>query len=139
MKKLENNNNLNFLKSTPLCFLWYSDGHIGMFFDGAHWKPDWYVVLSSLPNCLEFPHALSSITLPLKIPWCLRPPVWIFSGISPSKKTKTHGNSTWIFLEHPWKFYFFFNWPLEFPHSLFSSILMEVWIFFRGNSPVFAL
>ena len=38
-----------------------------------------------------------------------------------NSKTKTHGgNSTWIFLDHPWKFYFFFNWPLEFPHALFS-------------------
>ena len=33
-------------------------------------------------------------------------------------KTKTHGNYTWGFLEHPWKFHFLFNWPLEFPHAL---------------------
>ena len=38
-----------------------------------------------------------------------------------NSKTKTHGgNSTWVFLDHPWKFYLFFNWPLEFTHALFS-------------------
>ena len=38
-------------------------------------------------------------------------------------KPKTHRNSTWVFLEHPWKFQFFFNWPLEFPHVLSSTPL----------------
>ena len=39
-------------------------------------------------------------------------------GISKAKN-ETHGNSTWIFLDHAWKFLFFFYWPLEFPHSIF--------------------
>ena len=38
-------------------------------------------------------------------------------------KTKTHENSTWVFCEHPWKFHFFFNWPLEFPHVPSSKSL----------------
>ena len=29
---------------------WYIDGCIDKFFDGARWKEDWYIVLSSLPN-----------------------------------------------------------------------------------------
>ena len=28
-------------------------------------------------------------------------------------------------LEHPWRFYFFFNWPLKFPYA-FSSIPLEI-------------
>ena len=39
--------------------------------------------------------------------------------------SKTHENSTWVFLEHPYKFHFFFNWPLEIPHALLS-IPLEV-------------
>ena len=31
-----------------------------------------------------------------------------------------YGHSTWFFLEHQWKFLFFFHWPLEFPHALSS-------------------
>ena len=34
-----------------------------------------------------------------------------------------HGNSTWIFLDPSWKFYFFFKWPLEFQHALSLIIL----------------
>ena len=52
-----------------------------------------------------------------------------------------HGNSALVFLEHPWNFHFFFNWPLEFPH-VFSWRPLEipgpqlpVWIFF-WNSPM---
>ena len=36
----------------------------------------------------------------------------------PRQKTNTDGNSTLFFLDHCWKFHFFFNWPLEFPHAL---------------------
>ena len=36
-------------------------------------------------------------------------------------EAKTHGNSTWVFLEHSWKFHFFFNWPLEFLHAVSSE------------------
>ena len=32
-----------------------------------------------------------------------------------------YGNSTWFFLEHQWKFLFFFHWPLEFPHVSFFN------------------
>ena len=32
-----------------------------------------------------------------------------------------YGNSTWFFLEHQWKFLFFFHWPLEFPHAFFNT------------------
>ena len=35
-------------------------------------------------------------------------------------KTKIHGNSTRFFLEHPWKFHFFFSWTLEFSYAIFS-------------------
>ena len=37
----------------------------------------------------------------------------------------THGNSKWVFLEHPSKSHFFFNWPLEFRHAL-SSIPLDI-------------
>ena len=40
----------------------------------------------------------------------------------PRPRIKTYGNSTWFLLDHPWKFHFFLNWPLEFLHAL-SSIL----------------
>ena len=43
----------------------------------------------------------------------------------PKSETKTHGNSALIFVEHPWNFHFFFNWPLEFPH-VFSSRPPEI-------------
>ena len=31
----------------------------------------------------------------------------------PRSKTKTHGNSIWVFLEHPCNFHFCYSWPLE--------------------------
>ena len=43
----------------------------------------------------------------------------------PRSKTKTHCNFTWVFLEHRWKFYFFFNWFLKFSHA-HSSIPLEI-------------
>ena len=55
-------------------------------------------------------------------------------------KTETHGNSTWVFLEHPSKFRFLINWPLEFPHALTSTPL-EIpcpqlpCLYFVWNSP----
>ena len=52
----------------------------------------------------------------------------------PKWKIKTHENFASVFLEHPWNFYSFFNWPLEFPH-VFSSSPRPVWIFF-WNSPM---
>ena len=71
------------------------------------------------------------VTLPLEIPekiifhpskFCKI--VWHPLEI-PGSKNETHGNSKWFFLEHPWKFYFFFNRPLEFPHA-FSSIPLKI-------------
>ena len=43
-------------------------------------------------------------------------------GYSKAKKTKTHGNSKWVFLSHPCIFHLFFNWPLKFPNHALSSI-----------------
>ena len=34
--------------------------------------------------------------------------------------TRTPGNSTWIFLDHPWKFQVVYNWPLENPLAIYS-------------------
>ena len=59
-------------------------------------------------------------------PWKLCKIVWHTLEIA-RWKTETHGNSTWIFLEHPWKFHFLFNWPLEFPHALSSIPLKIPW------------
>ena len=67
------------------------------------------------------------VTLPLEIPeknklsppWKFYKNVWYPLEI-PRPKTTTRGNSTLVFLEHPWKFYFYFNWLLEFPHALSS-------------------
>ena len=39
--------------------------------------------------------------------------------------TKIHGNHAWVFLEHPWKSHFFFNWSPEFPHSRSISCLVS--------------
>ena len=40
----------------------------------------------------------------------------------PRSKTKTHGNSTWFFLEFRWKFHFCFYSPLEFPYFFFNIL-----------------
>ena len=53
----------------------------------------------------------------------------------PRPRIKTYGNSTWFLLDHPWKFHFLLNWPLEFLHAL-SSVLS--WKFNVLNSrPMF--
>ena len=55
----------------------------------------------------------------------------------PKPKTKTIGNSTWFFLDYPWKLNFFFNWPLEFPLAISPKPLeipcpeSPVWVFSR--------
>ena len=60
---------------------------------------------------------------PLEIPEKRKLHPWKFCKIVwhpleiPRPKAKTHENST-SFLDHPWKFYFFFNWPWKF-HKLF--------------------
>ena len=38
---------------------------------------------------------------------------------------KSLGNSTLFFLDHPRKFHFVFNWPLEIPHAI-SLIPLEI-------------
>ena len=54
-------------------------------------------------------------TLPLEIPDKTRLKPWIFHKIVldpleiPRSKTKTPGNSTLLFLGHPWKLHFIFN------------------------------
>ena len=40
-------------------------------------------------------------------------------------KSQDLRNSRWFFLDHPWKFHFFFNWPLEFSDAL-CSIPLEI-------------
>ena len=66
-----------------------------------------YTFLKNPPGIFRF------VALPLEIPertsfhhWRFCKIVWHSLKI-PRSKTKTHGNSTWFFLEHPWKFYFF--------------------------------
>ena len=58
-------------------------------------------------------------------------------GQKPSKIH--HGNSTWVFLDHPWKFHFgFLIDPLEFPHAFFRHLLpLAAWNFhfLRVNPP----
>ena len=40
---------------------------------------------------------------------------------------KTRGNSTWLFRQHPWKFHFFFIWPLDFPHTFSMETVEKKW------------
>ena len=60
---------------------------------------------------------LGNKIFPLRILKNCVTPLW---GNSMVKNTKIHGFSTRVFCEHFWKFHFFFNWPLEFQHILFS-------------------
>ena len=55
-------------------------------------------------------------------PWKFCKIVWKSKWLS---KIKTLGNSTWFFLDHHWKFHFFFNWPMAFLHAS-SSIILEI-------------
>ena len=89
----------------------------------GHWG---YTFLKSPPGNFRFV-TLSQEILERKsffYPWKFCKFVWHSLEI-PKSKTKTHGNSALIFLEHPWNFHFFFNWPLEFPH-VFSSRPPEI-------------
>ena len=64
-------------------------------------------------------------TLPLEILEKAKLHLWIFQKVVwdrleiPRQITKTDGNSTLFFLDHCWKFHFFFNLPMEFQHALF--------------------
>ena len=84
---------------------------IGGVEDTLFWKAPWkFKIWHFIPR-----NSGEKKLLPLKIlQICVTP-------LGNSKvKNKTHGNSLLVFLEHPWNFHFFFNWPLEFPH-VFSS------------------
>ena len=79
--------------------------------------------------CKKNPRILRFVTLPLEIPEKAFTPrtsatYWHPLEVSRSK-TKSHGNSTCVFLEHPWKFNFFFNWSLEYPDAI-SPIRQEI-------------
>ena len=80
---------------------------------------------SPLPLSLEILDlSLLSLQVPEKTSFSSGNPakfVWHTLEI-PRSKTKTHGNSTGFFLEFSWKFHFFFNSPLEFPHILFNIL-----------------
>ena len=89
----------------------------------GHWG---YTFLKSPPGNFRFV-TLSQEILERKsffYPWKFCKFVWHSLEI-PKSKTKTHGNSALIFLEHPWNFHFFFNWALEFSH-VFSSRPPEI-------------
>ena len=56
------------------------------------------------------------VTLSLEVLEKAKLHFWIFHIVVwhpleiPRWKTKTDGNTTWFFLDHCWKFHFFFNW-----------------------------
>ena len=94
------------------------------------------------------PGVLRFVNLPLEIPEKTIFQPWKFCKIvwhpfeTPKSKIKTHLNSTWVFLKHPWKFNLLLNWPLQFPHAL-SSTPIEIPCFqppllfsFFWNSPM---
>ena len=73
------------------------------------------------------PEIFRFVTLPLEILDKTRLYRWKFHRIvlhpfeTPRPKTKTHGNSTWFFLDHLWTFHFFsFFFPTHF--CIFSGI-----------------
>ena len=93
-----------------------------------------YTFLKEIPGIFRF------VILPIEIPektsfhpWKFCKVVWHPLEI-PSSKTKTYGNSIWVFLEDPWKFHFFFNWPLEFQYAV-SSVALGIPCFFL-DSPI---
>ena len=72
------------------------------------WQSPWKFSFVILPQ--EFPDKIK--LTPLEFPDILLHPLEIPSAIS-----KTHGNSTWFFLDHPFNS---FPWSLEFPNFIFS-------------------
>ena len=77
-----------------------------------------YTFLKTPPVIFRF------VILPLEIllkknfhPWTFSKIAWHLLEI-PWSKTKTYGNSTWVFLEHPWKFPLFSIYLWNF-HMLF--------------------
>ena len=73
------------------------------------------------------------VIIPIKIPQKTNFHSWKFCKIAchpleiPRSKTKTHGNSAWVFLGHSWKFHFLFNYPLKYPYDLFQYPLEISW------------
>ena len=87
------------------------------------WYP-WKFHFLDLP-CLVFFSGIAHLpTLPLEILEKAKLHFWIFYKVLwhtleiPKQNTKIDGNSIWFFLNHCWKFRFFFNWPVEFQHAL---------------------
>ena len=77
------------------------------------------------------PEIFRFVILPLGILGITKLHLWKFHKIVlrtfeiPRCKIKTHENSNWFFLDCHWKVYFFFNWPLEFPHAI-STIPLDI-------------
>ena len=63
-------------------------------------------------------------TMPLEILEKASPVKILWNYATPLGNSKTKNQDPWIFLNHPWKLHFPFNWPLEFPHVI-SSIPLE--------------
>ena len=81
---------------------------------GGTWR---YTFLTPLhPEILKF------VTAPLQIPGKKSFHPLKFSKIGWHSLEIPRSKSR-VFLEHHWKFHFFFNWPLEFPVFVFSIIL----------------
>ena len=88
------------------------------------------------PPCLGFFWNSPFVTLPLEILEKTKLHLQVFHKVVwntleiPRWNTKTDGNSTWFFLDHCWKFHFFFNWPVEFQYALF---LIHLEILYHQN------
>ena len=89
----------------------------------------------SVPPPPPFPPGMFRfVTLPLEIPEkisshpCKFCKIWWhpleIQDQKPRPMEIPHDEFARVFLEHPWKFHYFFNWPLEFPHVL-SSLPLE--------------
>ena len=94
------------------------------------WKPPWNLSFFKFTPG----NSRQNKAQPLDIPQiCVRS----LGNSNPRLKTKTHGNSTLIFLGQPWKLHFAFNYPLELPHAVslisleipYSRSICAVWIF----------
>ena len=76
------------------------------------------------------------VTLPLDISDKMKLHPWKFHKFVSHPKTRTYGNSAWLFLDYPWKFQHYFT---EFPHSIFSIPLEipysqpSLFVFFWNN------
>ena len=95
-----------------------------LFWKKSKWGLKIYFPEPSPPS----PQIFRFVTLPLEIPEKASFYSWKFCKIvlHPLKilrsKTKTHGNSMWIFLQHPWKFHALNCSPPPLPDWVFSGI-----------------